>query len=57
VIFFIDAFPVAVGLAAVKLSLLEQESQEIQQGIAVAIDDTISHSVLIAIGLDLEELQ
>ena len=50
-------FPVAVGVAAVKLALLKQESQEIQQGTITVLDDTVSHSVLIAIGLDLEELQ
>ena len=53
----IDIFPVAVGVAAVKLALLQQESQEIQQGAITVLDSTVSHSVLIAIGLDLEELQ
>ena len=49
--------PVAVGLAAVKLALLQQESQEIQKSTIPAHEDTISQSVLITMGLDLEELQ
>lgn len=50
-------FPVVAGVAAVKLALLQQESQEIQQGAVTMLDDTVSHSVLIAMGLDLEDLQ
>jgi hypothetical protein len=49
--------PIAVGLAAVKLALLQQESQEIQKGMTCTHEDTISQSVLITMGLDLEELQ
>jgi hypothetical protein len=44
-------------MAAVKLALLQQEAKELQQGIAITLDETVSHSVLIATGLDLEEQQ
>lgn len=53
----IGHFRTAVGLAAVKLALLQQEALEIQQGTVTALDDTVSHSVLISMGLDLEEQQ
>jgi hypothetical protein len=46
-----------MGLAAVKLALLQKESQELQQSASSVVDDTVSHSTLISIGLDLEELQ
>ena len=42
-------------MAAVKLALLQHEAGETRQGIA--LDDTISHSILISMGLDLEEQQ
>jgi hypothetical protein len=54
---FIDMPLVVVGLAAVKLALLQQESQEINEGTVPVHDNSISHSVLITMGLDLEELQ
>jgi|SRR5277367_1295667 len=44
-------------MAAVKLALLQQEAKELQQGVAITLDETVSHSVLIATGLDLEEQQ
>jgi hypothetical protein len=47
----------AFGLAAVKLALLQREVQEIQQGTASVLDDMVSHSVLISMGLELEEQQ
>jgi hypothetical protein len=46
-----------VGMAAVKLALLHQEAEEIQQGTAIALDETVSHSVLILTGLELEDQQ
>jgi hypothetical protein len=46
-----------VGMAAVKLALLQREAEEIQQGTAVALDETVSHSVLISTGLELEDQQ
>jgi hypothetical protein len=46
-----------MGLAAVKLALLQQETQEIQQVAHTIPDNAISHSVLIATGLDLEDSQ
>jgi hypothetical protein len=48
---------IAIGLAAVKLSLLQQETQEIQQGVISTLDDKVSHSVLISMGLELEGQQ
>ena len=44
-------------LAVVKLVLLQQEAQEIKQGVVSVLDDTVSHSVLISMGLELEEQQ
>jgi hypothetical protein len=44
-------------MAAVKLALLQQEAQETQQGTGVTLDETVSHSVLISTGLELEEQQ
>jgi hypothetical protein len=44
-------------MAAVKLALLQQEAEEIQRGTAVALDETVSHSVLISTGLELEDQQ
>jgi hypothetical protein len=47
----------AVSLASVKLKLLKQESEEIQKGVVSTLDDVVSHSVLISVGLELEEQQ
>jgi hypothetical protein len=44
-------------MAAVKLALLQQEAMELQDGSASTLDDTVSHSVLISTGLELEEQQ
>jgi hypothetical protein len=46
-----------VKLAAVKLALLQKEFQEAQEGSLAVPDNTVSHSVLIAMGLDLEDHQ
>jgi hypothetical protein len=46
-----------MGLAAVKLKLLQQEALEIQEGTLFALDDTVSHSVLMSMGIELEEQQ
>jgi hypothetical protein len=47
----------AMGLPMVKLALLQREAQEIQQGVISVLDDNVSHSVLISMGLDLEDQQ
>jgi hypothetical protein len=44
-------------MAAVKLALLQKEAQEMQQGTGVTLDETVSHSILISTGLELEEQQ
>src|ERR1700730_5839063 len=46
-----------MGMAAVKLALLRQEALEMQQGTAITLDETVSHSVLISTGLELEDQQ
>lgn len=43
--------------ATVKLTLLQQEAIEIKQGTVSTLDDTVSPTILISIGLELEEQQ
>jgi hypothetical protein len=50
-------FHIAVSLASVKLKLLQKEAEEIQQSPTSMLDGAISHSVLISMGLELEEQQ
>jgi len=47
----------AVKLATVKLALLQQEALEIREGVLLLLDNTVSPSVLISTGLELEEQQ